>query len=262
EAQRQVEDATRRADEAARAGASGSSTADQRAQGAEQKLAQAQAKLVALQKEVDAAENVRSFAAETEREIAQFQRDLKEARAKLTQMTLERDRLAGELKDARGDDDTTNRSVPVVRDAKAARQPSFDPDATSMADPAQYAEMISRSTDLDAKLQKLEREDAALRKQLADTEEKLRAAIDRDDDSDAESTRTGSQLPIALAEHVSALEESIDSLRANMRAASDETATMEQTQSVAAISDAVSAAAEHIERARAAIRALQAAIGM
>ena len=58
------------------------------------------------------------------------------------------------------------------------------------------------------------------------------------------------------------LEESIDSLRANMRAASDETATMEQSQSVAAISDAVSSAAEHIERARAAIRALQAAIGM
>jgi hypothetical protein len=47
-----------------------------------------------------------------------------------------------------------------------------------------------------------------------------------------------------------------------MRAASDETAMMDQTPSVATITDAISAAAEHIERARTAIRALQAAIGM
>ena len=78
----------------------------------------------------------------------------------------------------------------------------------------------------------------------------------------AESTRTGTELPVQLAEHVSILEEAIDSLRSNMRAASDETAMMESSESVTLISEAVSAAAEHIERARAAIRAVQSAIGM
>ena len=69
-------------------------------------------------------------------------------------------------------------------------------------------------------------------------------------------------MPAALAEHVSVLEESIDSLRANMRAASDETAVMEQSDSVVAVSSAVSAAAEHIERARDALKALATYIGM
>ena len=78
--------------------------------------------MAALQKEVDAAENVRSFAAETEREIAQLQRELRDARSKATQLTLERDRLAGELKDVRGGDtDTTNRRIPV---APPVAQPS------------------------------------------------------------------------------------------------------------------------------------------
>ena len=214
-----------------------------------------------MQKEVDAAENVRSFAAETEREIAQFQRELKDVRAKLTQMTLERDRLASELAGARHEEDTTNRAMPVVKEPK--RPPQYDPEVTAQADLSKYEEMISKSTELADRVKQLEKDDAALRTQLADAEAKLRQAIDgAGDDDDAESTRTGSQLPIALAEHVSLLEEAIDSLRSNMRAASDETAMMDQTPSVATITDAISAAAEHIERARAAIKALQAAIGM
>jgi outer membrane murein-binding lipoprotein Lpp len=85
--------------------------------------------------------------------------------------------------------------------------------------------------------------------------------IDLEDDN--ELTRTGNQLPIAeLAEHVTTLEESINSLRANMRAASDETAMMDPSESVSTISSAVSQAAEHVEVARAAIRALAASIGM
>ncbi len=44
-------------------------------------------------------------------------------------------------------------------------------------------------------------------------------------------TCTGNALPIEFAEHLNTLEESIDSLRANMRAASDETASMDQTES-------------------------------
>jgi chromosome segregation ATPase len=91
-------------------------------------------------------------------------------------------------------------------------------------------------------------EDAALRHQLA---------------ADGDLARTGSQLPIGeLAEHVIMLEESINSLRANMRAASDETAMMDPSESVSTISTAVSQAAEHVETARAAIRALAASIGM
>ena len=61
---------------------------------------------------------------------------------------------------------------------------------------------------------------------------------------------------------VPALEESINSLRANMRAASDETAMMPPSDPVIAISSAVSQAAEHVERARAAIRSLSASIGI
>ena len=47
-----------------------------------------------------------------------------------------------------------------------------------------------------------------------------------------------------------------------MRAASDETAVMEQTESVIVVANAVSSAAEHIERARAAVRTLKSVIGM
>ena len=56
------------------------------------------------------------------------------------------------------------------------------------------------------------------------------------------------------------LEESIDSLRANMRAASDETAMMDQTESVVAVASAVSQAAEHVERARDALKVLTAMV--
>jgi len=263
EALDRIKDAERRAQRAEEAARSnvGSADSDAKVAALEQKLSQAQAKLVLLQKEVDAAENVRSFAAETEREIAQFQRDLKDVRAKLTQMTLERDRLATELKDARHEEDTTNRNLPVVKDKKA-REPQYDPEVTAQADLSKYEAMITKSTELADRVKKLEKEDAALRARLADTEARLREAIDGSDDSNAESTHTGSQLPIALAEQVSLLEEAIDSLRSNMRAASDETAMMDQTPSVATITDAISASAEHIERARTAIKALQTAIGM
>src|SRR5205807_1628549 len=136
--------------------------AEQRSQAAEasaqtvaHQLAALQTHIVALEREVASADNVRSFAAETEREIASLQ---------------------------------------------------------------------------------LERDDVALRRQLAEAEERARlAAIDLPDDDrahhdghahhddnahhdDHDMTRTGNQLPIAvLAEHVNTLEESIDSLRANMR---------------------------------------------
>jgi chromosome segregation ATPase/pSer/pThr/pTyr-binding forkhead associated (FHA) protein len=234
--------------------------------GNEQQLFDAQRKIAELEREVANADNVRSFAAETEREIAQLQRDLRDAKTKVTQLSLERDRMESELRNLRDDSETTNRRVPV--DPKQAKKVDYDPEATSQADVSKYEPIIAkanelekRAADLQLKIVDLEKTNAQLRAQLADSEERLREAIDRDDDDGAEHTHTGSQLPIAFAEHLSVLEESIDSLRANMRAASDETAMMDQSDSVIAVSSAVSQAAEHIERARAAIRSMNASIG-
>jgi hypothetical protein len=230
-------------------------------------VAALQQKIAALEREVENADNVRSFAAETEREIAALRRDVRDARAKLTQMTLERDRLALEVRDNRSDSETTNERAPIdprMLAATAGKKPvpaTRDPEDTANFDIAKLESMIARTTELEQKLGKFERENADLRARLADAEQKLRDAIDGADD-DANVTRTGSEYPVVIAEHVSILEESIDSLRANMRAASDETAIMEQSDSVVAVSSAVSQAAEHIERARAAVKALQRTIGL
>ncbi|MDQ3333850.1 MAG: FHA domain-containing protein [Myxococcota bacterium] len=236
----------------------------------EQQLFDAQRKIAELEREVANADNVRSFAAETEREIAQLQRDLRDAKSKVTQLTLERDRLAADLRNARGDSETTNRRAPLDRSAAKKIEPDYDPEVTAQADVSKYEPIIAKANELQQKVNELtkqvldhEKQSATLRVQLKDTEERLRQAIDRDDDDDGvEQTHTGSQLPIAFAEHLSILEESIDSLRANMRAASDETAMMDQSDSVVAVSAAVSQAAEHVERARAAIRAMNASIGI
>ena len=196
---------------------------------AERRLAEAQAKIAQLQREVDAAENVRQFAANTEREIAQLERELREAKAKITTLTLERDRMESQLRDVHEDDETNMRSV------------GPGPEVTAHADMSRYTALVSHATELERK--------------LAETEARL-AAQQRAHDDDEEPTNTGTSLPIEFAENLSVLEESIDSLRANMRAASDETAMMDQTDSVIAISAAVSSAAEHVERARDALREL------
>ncbi|HVV87064.1 MAG TPA: hypothetical protein VHE35_28690, partial [Kofleriaceae bacterium] len=62
--------------------------------------------------------------------------------------------------------------------------------------------------------------------------------------------------PPAMTEHLTVLQDTLASLRASMRAASDETAVMDQTDSVQVVSSALSQAAEDIERARDAVRAL------
>jgi chaperonin cofactor prefoldin len=230
-------------------------------------LAAQQARIAQLQRENEAADNVRSFAAETEREIAQLQRELREARSKLTQMTLERDRLESELRDVREDSDTMNRRVPPERPT-VERLPAerdvrdYDPENTAQLDLSRYESTLAKTAELELQVETLRREEQQLRARLADTEERLREAIEGSDDDGVEHTHTGSQLPIDVAEHVNILDESIDSLRAEMRAASDETAVMEQTESVVVVANAVSSAAEHIERARAAVRTLKAAIGM
>src|SRR6185295_4829216 len=90
-----------------------------------QQLADLQAQLAVLEREVTKLDSVRSFAAETEREIAALERDLRDARTKLSQVTLERDNLEAEVRDARSDTDTGRR---------AANRPGDDLDVTARVD--------------------------------------------------------------------------------------------------------------------------------
>jgi ParB family chromosome partitioning protein len=207
--------------------------------GLERQLAAAQQRIGELKREVDAAENVRQFAANTEREIAQLERELREHKAKVTQITLERDRLESQLRDLRDDSETTHRKVPALDEAPSQH--------------ARYTQLVSRASELEQKNGKLEKDLVALRRQLSETEARAEAQARAHED---EPTNTGNALPLEFAEHLNVLEESIDSLRANMRAASDETAMMDQTESVVAVASAVSQAAEHVERARDSLRLL------
>ena len=218
----------------------------------ERRLVDADTKIADLEREVATADNVRSFAANTEREIARLERELRDARSKVTQVTSERDQLALDLRESRGDTDTTSRRAPIVVPAQ------FDAEVTAQADVSKYETLIVKAQETEKRLVKLENENQLLKGELIEAEKAARAAEDRADDP----TRTGEQLPVAIAEHVTALEESIDSLRANMRAASDETAMMDQTDSVQAVAAAVSQAAEHVERARQALRLLAASVGL
>ncbi len=205
-----------------------------------QALAKAQARVAELVKEVDAAENVRKFSATTEREIAQLERELRDQKAAVTQLTLERDRLAAQLGDLHSDSETTHHKATTAEFA-------------GQVDLSRYTALVARTAELENQLAKMEATDAALRRELADVEERLAAQHRARDD---EPTNVAHALPVELAEYLNILEESIDSLRANMRAASDETAVMEPTESVAAVSAAVGQAAEHVERARDALRKL------
>ena len=247
EAQGQLAAAVRRAEEAEAelADAASHETQDRAAgapAGLERKLAEAQAEVARLQHEVDAAENVRQFAANTEREIAQLERELRETKAKVTQITLERDRLESQLRDVRDDSETENRPVPPAA-AEAGAQ----------AELSRYTALVARAGELEQKLARVEKADEQLRRQLAEAEARLAAQGRAEED---EPTSTGNALPIQFAEHLSMLEDSIESLRANLRAASDETAMMDPSDSVIAVSSAVSSAAEHVERARDSLRLL------
>jgi hypothetical protein len=169
-------------------------------------------------------------------------------KAKVTQITLERDRMESQLRDLRDDSETTNRRVPAVG------RPG-DPEVTAQADLSRYTALVARAAELEQKVVKMEKDSERMRRELSEAEQRLAAQRRAHED---EPTNTGTNIPMEFAEHLSVLEESIDSLRAEMRAASDETAMMDQTDSVVVVSQAVSSAAEHVERARDALRALSA----
>lgn len=203
-------------------------------------LSEARARIAELTREVDAAENVRQFAATTEREIAQLARELREQKQAVTTLTLERDRLVGQLSDLQSDSETIDR-----------RATSTEP--PTQADLSRYTALVARAAELEAQVVRMETDHAGLKRDLAQANARL-AAQQRDRDD--ETTNVASAPTAEVAEWFIVLEESIDSLRANMRAASDETAVMEQNESVVVVSAAVSHAAEHIDRARSALRAL------
>ncbi len=209
--------------------------------GLERQLAAAQQRIAELEREVDSADNVRQFAANTEREIAQLERELRETKAKAAQVLLERDSLEAQLRDLREDDETNARGIPE----------------SPAVDLTRYTELVSRSAELEQRNLKLEKEQIVMRRLLAEAEARVEAQQRAHED---EPTNTGNAMPIEFAEHLNVLEESIDSLKANMRAASDETAMMDQNDSVAAVSQAVSQAAEHVERARDALKILTAMV--
>src|SRR5688572_9074571 len=167
----------------------------------EQQLVEARNRIAALEREVATADNVRSFAAETEREIAQLQRERRDLQAKLTQMTLERDRLAIEVRDSLSEGDTTSRRAPIAPPATDNRRKpamGYDPEATAALDIARIEQMIARSTELEQKLVQYEREVGMLRAQLRERDDRLAeladSVVERPatvNDPDPESTRTG-----------------------------------------------------------------------
>ncbi|HSD89522.1 MAG TPA: hypothetical protein VLB44_18455, partial [Kofleriaceae bacterium] len=212
-------------------------------------LQQLHARIAELEAEVEKADNVRQFAANTEREIAGLERELRETKAKATQLTLERDRLESQLRDLRDDSETKNRQMPTPgrKEAESGGQPDL----------SRYTALVARAAELEQKVVKMEKESERMRRELSESQSRLAAQHRAHED---EPTNTGGGVPLEFAEHLSVLEESIDSLRANMRAASDETAMMDQSDSVIAVSSAVSQAAEHVERARDALRVLTAMV--
>ena len=94
----------------------------------------------------------------------------------------------------------------------------------------------------------LKRDREALAEQLRGLQAKL--------DFDVDTGVGGDELPPHVRDGLAVLEESIDSLRAEMRAAGDETAAMPESDSSQAVGAAIGAARDHLERARAALRAL------
>jgi chromosome segregation ATPase len=212
---------------------------------AQRELSDAKARIEELEVEIEKADNVRQFAANTEREIAGLEREIRDLKAKLTQVSLERDRYESQLRDVREDSETMNRRIP------------HDPESSGQVDLSRYTALVARAAELEQRVVRMEKDEERMRRQLVDAEARAAAQHRANED---EPTNTGNQLPMEFAEYLTVLEEAIDSLRANMRAASDETAMMEQTDPVMVISSSISSAAEHVERARDALRTLSAMV--
>jgi chromosome segregation ATPase len=94
---------------------------------------------------------VRSFAAETEREIAELQRQLHDARSQLAELSTERERLTT-AEYARSEEPTSPLGFNSA-DTARYRDPAID-------------ELVQRTAELEQRLRELQRENARLRDQL------------------------------------------------------------------------------------------------
>ncbi|MEO8553802.1 MAG: hypothetical protein ABI678_27705, partial [Kofleriaceae bacterium] len=231
----------------------------------------------------------------TAEELARLERQLAEAHDKLTQLGEERTMLLSELRAARGDADaaklraiipaaytedpevtasgpqvsrleaTTGENVELKKQLAAAhadleRLKKKAGDKSGPVDDGELRKVREQAATAQAELERVRVKTTAdiraLEDQIRDLQQQppQRRTAERDTTSDT--NRTGPAAPDGIVENLGVLEEAIDSLRANMRAASDETAMMDQTAAVIAVASAVSSAAEHVERARDALRVL------
>jgi chromosome segregation ATPase len=241
--------------------------AERRAASAEDRLHDSLRQLLAAEKRVSdmeragaVEETTDTLGAKHAEHLAQLERQLADAHDKLAQLGEEREMLLSELRAARGDTDVTKLRTVIP--------PTFaqDPEVT-----AQRAQVAKLQSDAEVELRRAREETAAAVAELervrmkttADIrtlEDQIRVlqkapAADREATSDTNRTISAAP-PDGVIDSLGVLEEAIDSLRANMRAATDETAMMDQTESVQVVAAAVSQAAEHLDRARSALRTL------
>lgn len=135
--------------------------------------------------------------------------------------------------------------------------------ASSAQKAAQAAASRSGSSEA-ARLVELEGEIGRLRKRLTETDaeldelDRLRTEIKKRPAVAAPQPAPVASvgLPHGMGEQIASLSDSVSSLRASMRAISDETAVMDQTDSVQVVTAAASSAMEEIERARETLRNL------
>jgi chromosome segregation ATPase/pSer/pThr/pTyr-binding forkhead associated (FHA) protein len=193
----------------------------------EQERAQASQTQAQLQSELD---RIGAQGAEAARAQERLEQELRTMRNELERAIADRHQLHRELRIARGDTDEVQLRAAGFED----REVTSDGEVN--------------------RFRAAQVENEELRRRVHELEDRMRAPTASEAMDDGPPPRPA--IPEALAEHLNVLEESIDSLRANMRAASDETAVMEDSESVIVVSNAVSQAAEHVERARAALRAL------
>jgi chromosome segregation ATPase len=256
-----------RAEERAHAAEKRVAEAERRAASAEDRLHDSLRQLLAAEKRITdleragaEEETTDTLGAKHAEHLAQLERQLADAHDKLAQANDEREMLLSELRAARGDTDVTKLRTLVP--------PTFpqDPEVT-----AQRAQVSKMAADAELEVRRAREEAAGIASELERVrvkttaeirglEEQIRvlkqAPATGDRETTADTNKTVSAPPDGVLDSLGVLEEAIDSLRANMRAATDETAMMDQTESVQVVASAVSQAAEHLDRARHALRTL------
>ncbi|MCE9579924.1 MAG: hypothetical protein K8W52_42800, partial [Deltaproteobacteria bacterium] len=227
--------------------------------------------LAELRSELEAA---KEQATRAEDRVAARDADLAELKQRSEAAIADRETLTGELRSARASaeeaEDLRDRVTELERELARAASGAGESAAAS----AQLAEVEVERDRLrtrleDAIAQAQELRDAAAsvedeRKRLRQAEDQVIELQDRIATLEREAQRAPAGAAASappIGEHVQTLQDSLQSLRTSMRAASDETAVMDQTESVQVVAQALSQAAEEIERAREALGVLSSIAG-